>query len=152
MDLHEQLLDYLLKAGMNTKKKRNRIFKIIYQNELDKFRIQLNQLLINQLLIKSYMPRHSKLLNIQNVMNIKKVLLFFNWDSLNERLNSHYKAWSYKKKKYKKIKGNRKSFQTELTVNRCLLILDLKSFRSKVKGKHSIVENSGVKLCEERKY
>ena len=27
---------------------------------------------------------------------------FFNWDSLHERLNSHYEAWSYKKKKHKK--------------------------------------------------
>ena len=27
---------------------------------------------------------------------------FFNWDSLHARLNSHYKAWSYKKKKHKK--------------------------------------------------
>ena len=26
---------------------------------------------------------------------------FFNWDSLHARLNSHYKAWSYKKKKQK---------------------------------------------------
>ena len=30
-------------------------------------------------------------------------LLFFNWDSLHARLNSHFKAWSYKKKKHKKI-------------------------------------------------
>ena len=34
---------------------------------------------------------------------------FFNWDSLHARLNSHYKAWSYKKKKHKKIKVYRKS-------------------------------------------
>ena len=26
----------------------------------------------------------------------------FNWDSLHARLNSHYEAWSYKKKKHKK--------------------------------------------------
>ena len=37
------------------------------------------------------------------------VLLFFNWDSLHTSLNSHYKAWSYKKKKHKKIKSYRKS-------------------------------------------
>ena len=36
-------------------------------------------------------------------------LFFFNWDSLHARLNSHYKAWSYKKKKHKKIKAYRKS-------------------------------------------
>ena len=33
---------------------------------------------------------------------------FFNWDSLHARLNSHYKAWSYKKST-KKITGYRKS-------------------------------------------
>ena len=33
---------------------------------------------------------------------------FVNWNSLHARLNSHYKAWSYKKKKYKKIKANLK--------------------------------------------
>ena len=26
------------------------------------------------------------------------ILLIWNWDSLNEKLNCHYKAWSYKKK------------------------------------------------------
>ena len=30
-------------------------------------------------------------------------LFFFNWDSLHARLKSHYKAWSYTKKKRKKI-------------------------------------------------
>ena len=34
---------------------------------------------------------------------------FKNWDSLYARLNSHYKAWSYKKKKHKKIEAYRKS-------------------------------------------
>ena len=34
---------------------------------------------------------------------------FFNWDSLHARPNSHYKAWSYKKRKHKKIKAYRKS-------------------------------------------
>ena len=55
---------------------------------------------------------------------------FFNWDSLHARLNSHCKTWSYKKKKHKKIKAYRKSLQKEPTVKRCLLILDLKSFKS----------------------
>ena len=31
--------------------------------------------------------------------------ILFNWDSLHARLNSHYKAWSYKKRKDKKIKA-----------------------------------------------
>ena len=34
---------------------------------------------------------------------------FFYWDSLHARLNSHYKAWSYRKKKLKKVKAYRKS-------------------------------------------
>ena len=44
------------------------------------------------------------------------MLPFFNWDSLHARLSSHCKTWSYKKKKP--------------TVKGCLLILDLKPFRS----------------------
>ena len=37
------------------------------------------------------------------------VFLFFYWDSLHARLNSHYKARSYKKKKHKNMKAYRKS-------------------------------------------
>ena len=33
----------------------------------------------------------------------KSWFFFSNWDSLHARLNSHYKAWVYKKKKHKKI-------------------------------------------------
>ena len=40
----------------------------------------------------------------------------------------HYKAWSYKKKKHKKIKTYRKSVLKEPAVKRCLLILDLNPF------------------------
>ena len=54
---------------------------------------------------------------------------FFNWDLLQVRLNKLYKAWSYKKKKHKKIKAYRKSLKKKPTVKRHLLILDLKSFR-----------------------
>ena len=35
--------------------------------------------------------------------------IFFNWDSLHARLNSHHEAWSNKKKKHKKIKAYIKS-------------------------------------------
>ena len=46
-------------------------------------------------------------------LNIDQLLLsfffFFNWDSLHARLNSHYEAWSYKKRSTKKITGYRKS-------------------------------------------
>ena len=33
---------------------------------------------------------------------IKVVVVFFNWGSLHAMLNSHYEAWSYKKKKAQK--------------------------------------------------
>ena len=33
---------------------------------------------------------------------MSKVFFFFNWNSPHARLNSHYEAWSYKKKKHKK--------------------------------------------------
>ena len=54
---------------------------------------------------------------------------FLNSDLLHANLNSHYKVWSYKKKKHKKIKAKSKSLQNEPIVNTCLLILDLKPFR-----------------------
>ena len=44
-----------------------------------------------------------------NNIDIMMIVFFFNWDSLRARLNSHYKTWSYKKKKHKKIKAYRKS-------------------------------------------
>ena len=62
------------------------------------------------------------------------LLLFFNWDSLHVGLSSHYEAWSYKKKKHKKIKVYQKSAQKESTVKRCLLILDLKPLRPERKA------------------
>ena len=36
-------------------------------------------------------------------------LYIFNWDSPHARLNSHYEAWSYKKRSTKRITGYRKS-------------------------------------------
>ena len=51
--------------------------------------------------------------------------IFFKWNAPHARLNSYYKAWSYKKKKHKKVKTYRKSTQKQPTVKRCLLILDL---------------------------
>ena len=38
-----------------------------------------------------------------------RLTFLFNWDSLHGRLNSHFGAWSYKKKMHKKIKAYRKS-------------------------------------------
>ena len=67
-----------------------------------------------------------------------KLDFFKSWDSLHARLNSYYEAWSYKKKKYKKIKACMNSVSEESTDKMCLLILDLNPLRSEVKGKHSI--------------
>ena len=39
---------------------------------------------------------------------------FYNWDSLHARLNSHYEAWNYEKKKYKKIKVYRNLSKTNV--------------------------------------
>ena len=55
---------------------------------------------------------------------------FLNCNSLHAMLNSHYEAWSYKKKKHEKIKAYTKSAQKKTTVKRYLLILDFKPFRS----------------------
>ena len=41
-------------------------------------------------------------IHLQNINNF-----FFNWDLLYARLNSHYEARSYKKKKHKKVKAYR---------------------------------------------
>ena len=51
------------------------------------------------------------------------MLFSINWVSLHARLNRHFVAWSFKNKKYKKIKAHRKSLQKEPTVKKCLLIL-----------------------------
>ena len=48
-------------------------------------------------------------------------------------------AWSYKKKKHKIIEAYSKSIQKEPTVEKCLLILGLKPFRSQIKENHSTV-------------
>ena len=56
--------------------------------------------------------------------------IFYNWDSLHARLNSHYEAQSNKKMEHKKIKTYKKAVWKEPTVKRCLLVLDLKPFRS----------------------
>ena len=56
-------------------------------------------------------------------------IYFFNWDSLLARLDSHYEAWSYKKKNHKKITAYKISVYKEPAVKRCLLILDLKPLK-----------------------
>ena len=58
--------------------------------------------------------------------------LFFNWDSIHARLNSHYEAWSYKKKAQKRLQDTENLFRKNLyTVKkRRVLILDLKPLGS----------------------
>ena len=47
----------------------------------------------------------------KSVNLLKKEKNFFNWGSLYARLNSHYKAWSYKKRlKHEKIKASKKFY------------------------------------------
>ena len=44
------------------------------------------------------------------------LVFFFNWDSLHARLNSHYEAWSYKKKKkaQKRLQATENPFRKNL--------------------------------------
>ena len=62
-------------------------------------------------------------------IHLKIGLLISTSVGVNARLKSHYKAWSYKKKKHKQIKAYWKSLYKEPALSRCLLILDLKPFR-----------------------
>ena len=59
---------------------------------------------------------------------VKLVKFFFNWNSLHKRVNSHYKAWSYKKKEHKKITAYRKPLQKEPTVKGIQIIGQRKAF------------------------
>ena len=43
----------------------------------------------------------------------------FVWDSLHARMNRHYDAWNYKKKKYKKIKAYWKFLKDPQIENSC---------------------------------
>ena len=56
---------------------------------------------------------HDNLVIVAKTASQHKDILFFiiniNWYSLHARLNSHYEAWSYRKRKHKKVKAYRKS-------------------------------------------
>lgn len=56
-------------------------------------------------------------------------LAFFNWDSLDAMLTSHYEAWCYKEKKKKKIKSIKQAVWKQAKDKRCILILHFKPFR-----------------------
>ena len=51
---------------------------------------------------------HSIAMEVFIYLFIMFIYFFKNWDSLHARLNSHYRACSYNKKKHKKIKAYRK--------------------------------------------
>ena len=62
------------------------------------------------ILSKTLYPEDMDLLEYEVV--VVKLLIghfFLNWDSLHARLNSHYEAWSYKKRSTKRITGYSKS-------------------------------------------
>ena len=69
--------------------------------------------------IQEKLKSKGTIVSVGNLMALKSFFINYateqehflknNWDSLHARLNSHYKAWSYKKKKLKKIKVYRKS-------------------------------------------
>ena len=44
----------------------------------------------------------------------KSKLIFFNWDSLHARLNSHHEAWKNKKKRTKRLKHKGNMFRKNL--------------------------------------
>ena len=69
---------------------------------------------MNHSLYSLYEPNQRKLLKkiVETPKGVQKKIInnfFQNWNSLHARLNSHYQAWSYKKKKHKKIKAYTKS-------------------------------------------
>ena len=65
--------------------------------------------MLHGLAVFGYLPKLKRGLGIVLSVPFLYFFFLFNWDSLHTRLNSHYKAWSYKKKKHKKIKAHRKS-------------------------------------------
>ena len=78
------------------------IFEILMETKLNN---DISQLVILTKNVKSLVLTHkipicsiSTTINcdLQRCYNGNKELFFFNWDSPHARLNSHYKAWSYK--------------------------------------------------------
>ena len=67
--------------------------------------------LLTSLPIECFPLTYDHLIGFKSRINrhLLMVGFFFNCNSLHSRLNSHFNAWSYKKKKHKKIKEGRKS-------------------------------------------
>ena len=47
-------------------------------------------------------------------LELASKLFFFNWDSPHARLNSHYEAWSYKKRSTEKLQDTENLFRKNL--------------------------------------
>ena len=69
---------------------------------------------------------------------MKTNLSFFNWDLFHAILKNLCKVWSYKRRRRKTLKTNKKVIWNEAKDKKCLLTLDSKLFRSKVRGNHSL--------------
>ena len=86
--------------------------------------------------IKLNILTRQRLVSTERSYILKHVRIFlsmyfcFNWDSFHARLKQPLQGMELQEKKHKKIKAYRKSVKKETTVKRCLLILDLKPFRS----------------------
>ena len=68
-------------------------------------KIRICEFLVSQTMIDC----ESENLTHERSVSLLPFFFFFNWDSPHARLNSHYEAWSYKKRSTKRITGYRKS-------------------------------------------
>ena len=68
---------------------------------------------------REHLVFHWRKISYLNLTYISSLVLsfLFTWDSLHARLNSLYKAWSYKKKKHKKIMAHRKCLERTCSQN-----------------------------------
>ena len=78
-----------------------------------------------------HLAKHDILYEYQSGFRSKHSVntIFFNWDSLHARLNSHYKHGVTRKRSTKRLKHTGNLFRKNIQFIRCLLILDLKLFR-----------------------
>ena len=113
-DLHNQSKE--ANSGMELERKRKEALEVRVICQMwylcEKFEIPLNAILFNCLqIVKKKQVKKYILVNttLEYPMKIGKKLNNFNWDSLHTGQYNHYEAWSYEKKKQKKIKAYRRS-------------------------------------------
>ena len=107
---HTQIQDFL-NTGKLSYIYKNDLDKACFQNDMayNKFkdletRTQSDIVLKNKALKIASNPKYNGY-----ERRLPSMVFFFNWYSLHAGLNSHYEAWSYKKRKHKKVKAYRKS-------------------------------------------